>query len=81
MLGQQQAVIKNLQGTFEPVAGVAGATILGNGRVALILDAEQLAASDKRLAPAAVAVADEATPFSHETPAPVDGAHHDLPGV
>lgn len=38
LLGQQQVVIKNLETNFQKVPGVAGATILGNGRVALILD-------------------------------------------
>ncbi len=38
LLGQQQVVIKNLETHFRKVAGVAGATILGDGRVALILD-------------------------------------------
>ncbi|MEZ6040341.1 MAG: chemotaxis protein CheA [Planctomycetaceae bacterium] len=38
LLGQQQVVIKNLEANFQKVPGVAGATILGDGRVALILD-------------------------------------------
>ncbi len=38
LLGQQQVVIKNLEANFRKVPGVAGATILGDGRVALILD-------------------------------------------
>ncbi len=38
LLGQQQVVIKNLETNFQKVPGVAGATILGDGRVALILD-------------------------------------------
>lgn len=38
LIGQQQAVIKNLESNFQKVDGIAGATILGNGRVALILD-------------------------------------------
>jgi two-component system, chemotaxis family, sensor kinase CheA len=38
LLGQQQVVIKNLETNFHKVPGVAGATILGDGRVALILD-------------------------------------------
>ena len=42
LIGQQQVVIKSLQENFDPVPGVSGATILGNGRVALILDIEQL---------------------------------------
>ncbi|WP_407049775.1 chemotaxis protein CheA [Methyloraptor flagellatus] len=42
LLGQQQVVIKSLQENYDPVAGISGATILGNGRVALILDIENL---------------------------------------
>ena len=38
LLGQQLVVIKNLESNFAKVPGVAGATILGDGRVALILD-------------------------------------------
>ena len=38
ILGQQQVVIKNLEKNFDSVPGIAGATILGDGNVALILD-------------------------------------------
>ncbi len=38
LIGQQQVVIKNLETNFRKVQGIAGATILGDGRVALILD-------------------------------------------
>ncbi len=38
LLGQQQVVIKSLEVNFKRVDGLAGATILGNGGVALILD-------------------------------------------
>lgn len=38
LLGQQQVVIKSLETHFQKVGGVGGATILGDGRVALILD-------------------------------------------
>jgi two-component system chemotaxis sensor kinase CheA len=38
LLSQQQVVIKSLETNFRPVAGLAGATMLGDGRVALILD-------------------------------------------
>jgi two-component system chemotaxis sensor kinase CheA len=38
LLGQQQVVVKSLQTNFRSVAGVSGATILGNGAVAMILD-------------------------------------------
>ena len=38
LLGQEQAVIKSLTGRLKDVRGLAGATILGDGRVGLILD-------------------------------------------
>ncbi|MCA9166231.1 MAG: chemotaxis protein CheA [Planctomycetales bacterium] len=48
LIGQQQVVIKNLETNFQKVAGVAGATILGDGRVALILDVGGLTALPNR---------------------------------
>ncbi|TYC94751.1 chemotaxis protein CheA [Novosphingobium sp. BW1] len=41
---QRQFVIKSLATNFRPVEGVAGATILGDGRVALIVDVDGLVA-------------------------------------
>ncbi|NOT58351.1 MAG: chemotaxis protein CheA [Deltaproteobacteria bacterium] len=38
LLDQQQVVIKSLEANFRKIEGIAGATILGDGRVALILD-------------------------------------------
>lgn len=38
LLAQQQVVIKSLESNYRPVPGISGATILGDGRVALILD-------------------------------------------
>ncbi|MDQ3205185.1 MAG: chemotaxis protein CheA [Pseudomonadota bacterium] len=38
LLGQQQVVVKNLETNYRRIAGVSGATILGDGRVALIVD-------------------------------------------
>jgi two-component system chemotaxis sensor kinase CheA len=38
LLGQQQVVIKSLEANYRKVEGVSGATILGDGSVALILD-------------------------------------------
>ncbi|MDO6524070.1 chemotaxis protein CheA [Motilimonas sp. 1_MG-2023] len=43
LIGQQQVVIKSLEQHYRRVPGVAGATIMGDGSVALILDAESLA--------------------------------------
>lgn len=47
LLGQQQVVVKSLETNYEPVAGVGSATILGNGRVALILDIAGLREAQK----------------------------------
>ena len=38
LLGQQQVVVKTLETNYQRVEGIAGATILGDGSVALILD-------------------------------------------
>ena len=38
LMAQQQVVIKNLDENFKTIEGVSGATILGNGSVALIID-------------------------------------------
>ena len=38
LVGQQQVVVKNLETHFRRIPDVSGATILGNGKVALILD-------------------------------------------
>jgi chemotaxis signal transduction protein len=38
LLGQQQVVVKNLETNYRRVPGVSGATILGDGRVAHIVD-------------------------------------------
>jgi two-component system chemotaxis sensor kinase CheA len=48
LLAQQQVVIKSLETNFAPVAGLAGATILGDGKVALILDVPGLIARASR---------------------------------
>ena len=42
LLGQQQVVVKSLEANYGPVDGIGGATILGDGRVALILDVNRL---------------------------------------
>lgn len=38
LLGQQQVVIKSLEQNYQKVSGISGATILGDGTVALIID-------------------------------------------
>ncbi|MFT3813848.1 MAG: chemotaxis protein CheW [Acidovorax sp.] len=42
LLGQQQVVVKNLESNYRKVSNVSGATILGDGSVALILDTGSL---------------------------------------
>jgi two-component system chemotaxis sensor kinase CheA len=48
LLGQQQVVVKSLEANYHKVEGVLGATILGNGRAALILDVAGLAQLARR---------------------------------
>lgn len=38
LIGQQQVVVKSLETNYRRIDGISGATILGDGRVALILD-------------------------------------------
>jgi len=38
LVGQQQVVIKSLDANYKRIAGISGATIMGDGRVALIVD-------------------------------------------
>jgi len=38
ILSQQQVVIKSLEANFQQVSGLAGATVLGDGTVAMIID-------------------------------------------
>ena len=42
LVAQHQVVIKSLETNYRKVAGISGATIMGNGRVALILDVDEL---------------------------------------
>jgi two-component system chemotaxis sensor kinase CheA len=42
LLGQQQVVVKNLEANYRKVDDISGATIMGDGRVALILDVASL---------------------------------------
>ena len=52
LLGQQQVVVKSLESNYRRVPFMSGATILGDGRVALILDAAELV---RRTSPALAA--------------------------
>ncbi len=53
LVGQHQVVIKSLEANYRRVPGVAGATIMGDGRVALILDVPMLVGMARRVLPAA----------------------------
>ncbi len=50
LVGQQQVVVKNLESNYRKVAGISGATILGDGGVSLILDVSALLRSSRQLA-------------------------------
>jgi two-component system chemotaxis sensor kinase CheA len=52
LVGQQQVVIKSLEDHFRRVPCISGATILGDGRVALILDVADLVRTGTRAAAA-----------------------------
>jgi two-component system chemotaxis sensor kinase CheA len=43
LVGQQQVVVKSLESNYRRIHGISGATILGDGRVALIIDVGGLA--------------------------------------
>ena len=57
LAGQQQVVIKSLEQHYKRVPGVAGATIMGDGSVAMILDVESIAADVNTLTPQEVSLA------------------------
>ena len=71
VLGQQQVVIKSLEANFRRLDGVAAATILGDGRVALILDVAGLREMSRHGAGYGDG-AGGATPPSPSLPAPAD---------
>ncbi len=47
LIGQHQVVIKSLENNYRRVQGVSGATIMGDGKVALILDVDGLVTASK----------------------------------
>jgi len=55
LVGQQHVVVKNLEANYRKVAGISGATILGDGGVSLILDVAALVRSSRQLADEALA--------------------------
>ncbi len=54
LFGEVQTVIKSLGKVYKEVKGVSGATIMGNGKVALILDVPRLIQSVERVTAIAV---------------------------
>jgi two-component system, chemotaxis family, sensor kinase CheA len=52
---RREVVIKSLDQNLHPIRGLGGATILGDGSIALILDIEALAASSPRFTPKGMA--------------------------
>lgn len=52
LVGQQQVVIKSLEANYKRVPFISGATILGDGRVALIIDVADLVRASNRAAAA-----------------------------
>lgn len=52
LIAQQQVVIKSLETHYRKVDGISGATIMGDGRVALILDIDKLARMSSSQVPA-----------------------------
>lgn len=47
LVGQHQVVIKSLESNYRRVQGISGATIMGDGRVALIIDAAGMIAASQ----------------------------------
>ena len=52
LVGQQQVVVKNLESNYRKVAGISGATILGDGAVSLIVDVAALLRAERHILPA-----------------------------
>ena len=66
LLGEQEVMLKPQSALLERVRNVAGATVLGNGKICMVLNEQDLAASIRQGAAAAV----PATPAPAATPAP-----------
>jgi two-component system chemotaxis sensor kinase CheA len=49
LVGQHQVVIKSLEANYRKVPGVSGATIMGDGHVALILDVVAISEMARRI--------------------------------
>ena len=55
LVGIQELVLKSLERNFRPIRGLSGASILGDGRVCLVLDLDALVAMISEAARAAQA--------------------------
>ena len=53
LIGQHQVVIKSLEANYRKIQGISGATIMGDGRVAMILDVTALAGMARNAMPVA----------------------------
>ncbi len=49
LVGQHQVVIKSLETNYRKVVGISGATIMGDGRVAMIMDVGSLVKLSQQL--------------------------------
>ncbi len=56
--GQRQVVIKSLESNYGQVAGISAATIMGDGRIALIIDIDAVISMRNRPAPAPLLAAE-----------------------
>lgn len=57
LIGQQQFVVKNLETNYHKVEGLSGATIMGDGHVALILDVTTIVRNNQKAAQSLAALA------------------------
>jgi two-component system chemotaxis sensor kinase CheA len=69
VLGQQQVVVKSIERNFRKIEAVMGATILGDGRVAFIVDVAELQRVASRRKTSDVTGGPE-SPIEHEAPVP-----------
>ena len=63
---QRQVVVKSMVGNYGAIPGISGATILGDGKIALIVDPDYVAAATKQRAPASFLGREEISHVSHE---------------
>jgi len=76
LLNQQQVVIKSLQSNFHKVDGAMGATILGDGRVSLILDVAGLVELSRQAGGTALAGSENPAFFAAAEPPSPGGLGH-----